>query len=339
VPPLAQVGEPQRSPLDEEYYTELKLRIRLRIFQFLERWVERCPFDFSDEAVFLRLKKWVAQKIDSDGAPSKLLQLFRTCDRTALRLRKPALMPGVPKRGVTPTSLLAEYAPAEIACQLTLLVQYVHTKIFPVELVGRKWAGPDAVEVPNFIAYRDFFSRVSNWAAYAVVAERDQMRRVQNLTSLLVLCEELIRLNNWDMVVAVYGGMTEAPVARMKETWSSIPSDIQPLAAKLDELLSSKGSWKNLKEAIRLSPKPHFPCIAAFFRELAVVEEQPIQKDGMIHFYRCIQQHQLIRFLLEGRNAKLDQWLPSPEIQGAFAFWRMVDDRVLMEWSMEVEPR
>lgn len=339
VPPIASIGEPQRSPLDVDYYRELQMKIRLRVFEFLEHWVEQCFFDFSDDATFQRLRKWASQKVDTDGAPPRLLQLMREGDRTALRSRKPPMMPGVPKRGMTPTSLLAEYSPAEIASQLTLLVMHVHTKIQPVELVGRKWAGPEAADVPNFVAYRDFFSRVSNWAAYAVVAERDAQRRVQNLAALLVLCEELIRLNNWDMVVAVYGGMTEPPVARLKETWSSLPPDVQPLAAKLDELLSTKGSWRNLKEAIRNSAKPHFPCIAAFFRELAVVEEQPIEKDGMVHVYRCIQQHQLIRFLLEGRHANVDMWLPSPEIQGAFSFWRLVDERVLMDWSMEVEPR
>jgi hypothetical protein len=339
VPPIAAVREPQRSPLDADYYRELQVKIRLRVFQFLEHWVEQCFFDFADDATFSRLKKWTAQKIDTEGAPPKILQLIKRGDRTALKLRKPILMPGVPKRGMTPTSILAEYSPSEIASQLTLLVQHIHSSIYPVELVGRKWAGPEAVEVPNFVAYRDFFTKVSNWAAYAVVAERNSVRRTQNLTALLTLCEELIRVNNWDMVVAVYGGMTEPPVARLKETWSSLPVEIQPLAAKLDELLSTKGSWKNLKEAIRNSAKPHFPCIAAFFRELAAIEEQPIAKDGMVHFYRCIQQHQLIRFLLEGRNAQLDMWLPSPEVQGAFSFWKLVDERVLMGWSMEVEPR
>lgn len=339
VPDIASVGEAQRSPLDGDYYRELSMRVRLRVFQFLEHWVDQCFFDFADDQTFFRLKKWAAQKIDSEGAPPRILTLIKECDRTPLKLRKQPMMPGVPKRGMTPTTMLAEYSPTEIACQLTLLTQHVHSKIFPVELVGRKWAGPEAIDVPNFVAYRDFFTRVSNWSAYAVVTERDAERRVHNLASLLVLCEELIRVNNWDMVVAVYGGMTEEPVSRLKETWLALPPGIKPVAEKLDELLNSKGSWRNLKEAIRKSSKPHFPCIAAFFRELASVEEQPLVNQGMIHFHRCIQQHHLIRFLLEGKNSKLETWLPSPEIQGAFAFWKLADERVLMEWSTEVEPR
>lgn len=341
VPPLASVGGVQRSPLDEIYFQEVQYALRCRVFAFLERWVQYAPFDFAEYDVADRLRRWAANAMDTARVPGRLLQLLQVADRTPLRHRQAPILPGVPKRGQSATFLLSEIAPREVATQLTLLSSHVHNAIHPTELIGRRWVGPLAVDVPNFVQYRDVFTRVSNWTSYAVVSERDPVRRTQNLAALLYLCEELVRLHNWDMVVAVHGGLTESCVARLKRTWDALPDDVRVLDDKITQLMSAKGSWQTLKEAMQGSARPHWPCIASYFRELAGIEELPVTNDdgATINFHRCVQLHGMIQFLCEGQKVDTSEWQEVPEVLGTFSFWKLVDDRLLMNWSLEVEPR
>ena len=336
VPPIADVRDPQRSPLDLEEYGWVREGIRRRVFEMLEHWVERYYFDFSDTATRQRLHLWVSQKIDVDGAPSKILYLMKTKDFRPLRDRlQDRLLPGVVYKNqlLTPTAMLTKYSHVILAKELTFLTQIVHSRIYPSELLGRQWDGPDASNVPNYITYRDFFARVNNWATYAVVSEGDFSTRVQNLAKLILLCEELNQQRNWDMLVAVHGGISEQIVRNLTSTWDGLPAEVRPILSSLNELLNARGSWRNLKQAIKDSKRPHFPCIASYFREIQFLEEQPAQRDGYVNFYRCIQQHNLLSGLLDGKSATLETYVAQPEIHGQFAFWDVVHDKVLAELS------
>ena len=51
---------------------------------------------------------------------------------------------------------------------------------------------------------------------------------------------------------------------------------------------------------------------------------------------RCVDQYNLVQFLLDGKGAKLNL-VPQPEIQGVFSFWKIVEDRVLQQKSVEAQ--
>ena len=338
-PPLARPGEPQRTPLEQSLYDDTILALKTRIFRMLETWVSRAYFDFAEDTTWRMLDDFAREKIDLDAAPPSLLQLMRDRDRTALEHRKPQTMPGVVNRRLTSSGLLSQYGPREVANQLTILTQLVHSRIHPHELIGGLWEGAQSHKVPNFVAYRDFFSRVSNWVTYAVVSETDLVRRVANLTAVLALVDELMRLRNYDMAIAVYGGAMEAPCERLSATWGRISDESMRRSEEFKQLFSAEGNWKAIKEVIANSSRPHFPCIAIFMRDLKHLEELPMVEKGLLHYYRCIRQHALITTLLEGGRARVDGLLPNYDVQGAFAFWRIVDDKVLMDMSFGAQAK
>ena len=339
VPPLARIGEHERSPTDAAYYNELRLRVRMRIFQLLENWVERFYFDFAEDNVHRRLSQFVHEKIDADGMPSKVLVLMKICDRTALANRKPVILPGIVSRSLATSAVLAQYPPREIANQLTLLTLFVHNQLFPSELLGRQWDGPSAVNVPNFILYRDVINKVSNWVSYTIVSEKDQKVRTHNMAGLLDLCDELHKMNNWDMLVAVYGGISDPSVARLTTTAAMLPEHAMQLLPKFEELLSLKGTSKVLKSAMASSQRPRFPSIVVHLRDLLYLEETPAKTEsGMINFLRCIHQYNLVSFLLDGQHQKLE-YVPNLELMGVFSKWKIVDDRALANLSQDAQAR
>lgn len=338
VPQIASVGAPQRSPLDKEYYDDVVLGVRQRVFQVLEAWVDKYYFDFAEDAVYHRLHKFVRDKVDTDGAPSVVLAKMKVNDRTALAQRKPKLLPGVLNKSLTPSTVIASFPPKDIANQLTLLTLHVHNQVRPPELLGRQWEGAAAANVPNFIAYRDFINKVSNWVSYAILSEQSESARVNNMAQLLLLCDELLRMNNWDMLVAVYGGITDPSVARLTLTANNLPREAQQLLPKFEELLSLKGTTKMIKHAMASSPRPRFPSIVIHLRDLIHLDQVPKEADGMVNFVRCIQQYNLVNFLLDGRFQRLE-YVPNLELMGVFSFWPVVDDKVLEALSRERQAR
>lgn len=337
VPPIAAIGDRDRSPTDVNYYNELVIKIRTRIFQLLEHWVERYYFDFADDALYHTLTRFVQEKIDANGMPAKILMLMKVGDRTALANRKPTVLPGIVSRVLSGSTILAQYSAKEIANQLTLLTIFVHNKIFPSELFGRRWAGSQVVNVPNFVSYRDLVDKVSNWVSYTIVSERDPKVRVHNLAAVLDVCDELHKSNNWDMLVAVYGGISDPVVARLTHTAVQLPEHSMRLLPMFEELLSLKGTSKVLKNAMANSQRPRFPSIVVYLRDLSYLEETPIKTaDDMINFLRCIHQYNLAKFLLDGKHQQLDV-IGNLELQGAFSKWKIVDENMLQRMSLSLQ--
>ena len=337
IPPIARVGHPQRTPLDVDHYVETQQAIRLRIFRFLEKWVRRYFFDFADDNAYHKLTRFVREKIDADHMPTEVVDWMRRSDRTPLAARPRMLPPGIVNANLTPSTVLSRYQPRDIANQLTLLTLQAHNAILAPELVGRQWEGAEAANVPNFIAYRDFVNRVANWIAYSIVSEPELSVRAANMGAVLQICDALLRLHNWDMLVAVYGGISDPAVARLTQTAAALSSETKPLLGKFEELLSLRGTSKSLKAAMAASPRPSFPSLVVHLRDLLKLEEAPVAfEGGLINFMRTIDQYNLIRFLLDGQGAKLNI-VPQPELQGVFSFWKVVEDRVLQQKSVEAQ--
>jgi hypothetical protein len=338
VPQLARLGHSQRSPPDRAYYDDVILDVRLRVFDVLEAWVSNYYYDFAEDSLHAKLHRFVREKVDQDGAPSKVLSLMRTNDRSALASRKLPALPGILNKGLLPSTIIAQYTARDIANQLTLLTLHVHNAIQPPELLGKQWEGPSAANVPNFIQYRDFINRVSNWVTYTIVSEKNEGARINNMAQLIRLCDELLRIYNWDMLVAVYGGITDPNVTRLTQTGAALPQDARALLPKFEELLSLKGKTKVIKHAMASSPRPRFPSLVIHLRDLVHLDQLPAESDGLINFMRCIQQYNLVRFLLDGQQQRLE-YVPIPDLMGEFSYWRIVDERILEALSRECQAR
>jgi hypothetical protein len=338
VPQIARLGHAQRSPPDRAYYDDVVVAVRAKVFEVLEEWVDKYYFDFSEDTVHGKLHRFVREKVDTNGAPSKILSLMRHGDRSALSSRKLKPLPGVLNKSLLPTAILGRDDPKGLAHQLTLLTLHVHNAINAPELLGKQWEGPTAANVPNFIQYRDFINRVSNWVTYAIVSEQGEGARITNMAQLIRLCDELLRINNFDMLVAVYGGITDPSVSRLSQTYAALPQDARSIFPKLEELLSNRGTTKMVKHAMASAPRPRFPSLVIHLRDLVHLDQLPAESDGAVNFMRCVQQYNLVKFLLDGQHQRLE-YVPNAELMGEFTYWKIVDDRILNTLSHERQAR
>ncbi|EKF29759.1 hypothetical protein MOQ_006442 [Trypanosoma cruzi marinkellei] len=337
VPALTRSGESDRSSLEHQFYMELRRDIQRAVFNVLELWVESYYEDFGNEVLFRRLLAFSKEKIDQSGAPAALLSLMAKADRTALKNSTLTVLPGVARGGETPTAVLIQHSPREIAAQLTILTSYVHRQLKGHELLGQRWNTEKTSSIASFIQYRDFFTRVNNWVSYAVVSERNLSDRSKNLDLLMLVCDELIKLRNLDMLVAVHGGIRVPAVKRLSRTWASLSRDTAELSTRLRKMLGSDADYKTLKETMRKGSRLQFPCITIFLQEMKVLEESKCSQEGLVNFGRCLQQYRLLRTLLQGKDVRVDHLMPKDELMGTFSTWVPVDAFRLMQLSEEAE--
>lgn len=347
VPPLAQDGDPQRPPTEHAYHGRLRYQIQMRVLQQLEHWVRTAYFDFTEEMV-KTLLRWTATRIDRDGIPSTLTQLMKSRKPVPLEAQREPPPPELGRNDFDallvkePVRVLTEFSERQIAEQLTRLTLHHHNNLLPCELVGcRWWAANGQTDVPNFKAYRKLINKVANWACYAVVCEAHFETRVSHVKKLYLVCDQLRDMQNWDMLVALHGGMTQGPSVRLTQTHYHVrQGDHGRMVMELNELLANQGKTTMLQDLMIQppdKPQPRFPSIVVYLRQLKMMEDHPAMTEGQINLLRMSLEHNLVHFLLCSKGVKLP-YEPIPRLIGAFTLFRAKDQPELMRLSKICEP-
>eukprot|EP01065_Artemidia_motanka_P030453 TRINITY_DN36484_c0_g1_i1.p1 TRINITY_DN36484_c0_g1~~TRINITY_DN36484_c0_g1_i1.p1 ORF type:complete len:564 (+),score=189.57 TRINITY_DN36484_c0_g1_i1:59-1693(+) len=350
VPPLARDGDPQRSPAEHAYHQRLRYQIQMRVIQQLEHWVRTAYFDFTDE-MSKTLFRWAAARIDRDGIPSTLTHLMkqREGDRVPLEAQRALPPPELGRADFDallvrdPMRVLADFSDREIAEQLSILTLHIHNSLLPCEFVGCRWLPTSGMmdQVPNFNAYRNLINKIANWACYAVVCEEHFETRVSIVKKLYLVCEALRDMSNWDMLVALHGGMSQGPSVRLTNTHYHVrASELSRTVSELNELLANQGKTKLLQDLMIQPPdrpQPRFPSIVVYLNQLKIIEDHPAVADGQINFFRMSLEHNLVKYLLCSKGVKLP-YEPIPRLLGAFTLFKTKDQAELNMLSHRCEP-
>ncbi|KAJ9454318.1 Ras guanine nucleotide exchange factor R [Diplonema papillatum] len=350
VPALVRIGEPQRSPADHALHQMVKYKIQMKVIELLEHWVSEMYYDFTDD-MQKTLSRWVRTRIDRDGIPTKLLHLMKQKEKN----RKPLSAWTVPPPPAVsradfdpqlvrePVTVLADFSAFEIASQLTILTLHLHNNLLPCEFMGCKWLpGNDmSHKAPNFRAYRDLISKVANWVEYAIVSEENFDTRINIVKKLYLVCQELRQMTNWDMLVAVHGGISALPSASLRNTHYHVENkELGPLVQELNEMLAHHGKTKIFQDSMIQKPdvpQPVFPSIVVYLKQLEMMEEHPAEADGVINFFRMALQHNLIKHLLQSKGVKLP-YQPIPKLLAVFTLYKIKDQQDLIQMAYRCEP-
>ena len=147
-------------------------------------------------------------------------------------------------------------------------------------------------------------------------------------------------MKNWDMLVAVHGGLSDLPSASLRRTHHAVEnSDIGPLVVELNELLANKGR-NVLMEYMQHRPdppQPVFPSIVVCLKKLELLEEYPAEIDGQINYLRMALEHNLVEYLLQGKGLHLAH-TSIPKLQAVFTRYKVRDPEELIKMAYKCEP-
>jgi len=169
---------------------------------------------------------------------------------------------------------LADISEEEIARQLTLQEFALYSKIEPTELLNKAWNTPKLRHrSPNVLAMIHRFNVVSEWVAYMCVKPERTRQRAKVMARFIKIAEHLRTLQNFNSIMAIIAGLNNTAVYRLKYSREELLTKYVNSFAELEKLMSSHGSFKNLRDTLHKANPPCIPYLGVYLTDLTFIED------------------------------------------------------------------
>eukprot|EP01133_Synstelium_polycarpum_P012343 gene12343-14475_t len=305
-----------------------KKKIRLRICNFLRRWVDIFFHDFDSELI-QEYEIFIANCKDE-----KLNGLLRrTLDKklTGSSFTKTTTFgrnPPPPVMPKTPILSIDDIDPQEMARQLTIIEFDMFKAIASKELLSLSWQKSDKEKrSPNLLKMIYRFNEISNWIVCTLVRETNLKKRGQHLKRFIKLTEELRKLNNFNCVFVVVSALHSASVNRIQKTWGEISKQQQKQFEEFVALTSPNFSFSAYREELHNANPPCIPYLGVHLSDLTFIEEgnKDTLENGLINFYKNRMVAGVIKEIQQYQQQPYNL-LPVPEISNLLMNHKIVSE-------------
>jgi len=156
----------------------------------------------------------------------------------------------------------------EIASQLTLHQAEILGKLQMGEFLDKNFEDPE--KSPNINNISILCNKTSSWVASYILDGKDIKDMINRYLKFIKIANELHKLKNYNSCTAVIGGLTCAPISRLKKL-QSIPDKDKMKLEKLKEIYSPLNSYSNYRNLIKGSKC--IPLIGVYLRELTLCSD------------------------------------------------------------------
>jgi son of sevenless-like protein len=326
------------------------LKCRLRIGNFLKKWITENFYDFEDQNELQdKYRSFVQNICKTDSKLGQSLLSGMDTKQKGLQKRKsqamfsePAPPSFLPKGDITS---IVDIDPREVARQLTLMDYDLCKAIEPKECLGNAWTKEDKEErSPHLLQSIKRFNLVSKWVAYLLVSEPVAKKRVKLLGHILSVLQCLRELNNFNAVFQVVGGLGNSSVHRLTKTFALLKPEKKKILDDLRILTKPEKSWAIYRRTLHEANPPCVPFLGVYQTDLTFIEDGNPSKfaSGLINFKKCrliasvimeLQQYQQKPYNLNQCQPVFDYLQKSQDAAN------LLDDKKLYELSLIAEPR
>ncbi|KAK9306671.1 hypothetical protein QLX08_002746 [Tetragonisca angustula] len=321
--------------------------IMTRVLKILRHWISKHPQDFQSDN---RLKNLTIKFLDDiihwpnllPAEHKAAIQLLRLITKEQPENNKEELRTLLAPPTVKIKQSVETFASVEVAEQMTYLDHKIFMALSSEEFLGQAWTKADkASRAPNICLLTKRFNEMSKLIASEVVRRRSVSGRVAVIEKWVAIANCNRTLRNYNGVLQICAALSSSSIFRLKRTWNKVPEATTQMMEELQDIVSSDGRFKNLKEALRRCDPPCIPYIGMYLSDLSFIEEgtRTMTEDGLLNFSKMrMIAHviQEIRQLQQGSYniepiAKIINYLLDPSLQ--------IDDDTLYRMSLEIEPR
>lgn len=237
---------------------------------FLLWWLEFNPSDFERRRKLLqKTLTWV-----TNNFPDRANRVKLQC----LRHIKPKTT--TTKATFAPCRLpLFAFTPKEVAEHLTLIEWELFTAIEAKEFFGQAWQQPNkATAAPNLTAINNRWNQVTGWVATEIVTAASSKRQREVAEKFIRIGEKLLKLRNFNSLMAIVYGLNSGSIQRLKTLWDSLSSNSRSSFDKLHKLLSPVKNYKEYRAYLAASSAsssstPLLPYVGLFLRDMTLTVE------------------------------------------------------------------
>jgi len=135
-----------------------------------------------------------------------------------------------------------------------------------------------------------YSNEVMWWITTEVATTPNLKKRVKTLSHCVILAGKLKKLKNWNGFMSVVSGLIQYPVARMKNTWKSLPPNLLSKWERYEKLATPLKNFKLLRDAINNSVLPSILPMTLVLRDLTFINDGNAtwynQDAGLLNFLK-----------------------------------------------------
>jgi son of sevenless-like protein len=275
--------DPPRSNISSDSWETQVKYIQASIGKTLSKWLSMFfRLDFNQNMI-RQLINFIDDYISKDN-PTMAAYLINTIiedvkgtkeeiKSTQVEEKKIAL-PIVPKNIFSDTLMLGDIDELEIARQLTLMEHTLYTSIKPIELLNNAWSNPKLKHrAVNVLKSSLRFNQISKWIVSFILKPESLRVRKTNWIKGLKLAGHLLKLNNFDSLLAVSSGLQNAAVHRLKWTQEGTDPKLFQDFDFIVNLMSSDKAFRTYRNYLQNVQPPLVPYIGIYLTDLTFVED------------------------------------------------------------------
>jgi hypothetical protein len=148
-------------------------------------------------------------------------------------------------------------------------------------------------------------NKLSTWVANAICKEPVLKKRRKIMVNMILLCQQLFILRNFNSTMGVLGGLAAAAVSRLKFTEEGLPPKVKKIFEDLQQEMSSSNSFKNYRDRLRSSTAPTIPFMGVLLSDLTFIEDgnQDNTSEGLIYWAKRTLLYGVLSEFLEHQRA------------------------------------
>ena len=117
------------------------------------------------------------------------------------------------------------------------------------------------VLAPRIVNNLTHFNQLSFWVSRTVCEGATLDERVGILKQHLTLAELCLRLCNYNSLMAILGGLNNAAVQRLKQTWGALQLPYQKLWTRMNSLMESRSNYAKYRATVDEALNTNTPII------------------------------------------------------------------------------
>ncbi|XP_060829165.1 ras-specific guanine nucleotide-releasing factor 2-like isoform X5 [Bombus pascuorum] len=319
----------------------------MRVLNVLRHWVSKHAQDFeSDQTLknltieFLEDIMYCSNLLPAEHkAASQLLRLItkEEPESNKVDLKKLLASPTVQtKESIETLSAL------EIAEQMTYLDHKIFVSISSEEFLGQAWMKTDkATRAPHILLMTKRFNEVSQLVVSEIIRRSNMSARVAAIEKWAAVADISRVLHNYNGVLQICAAFTNSSVFRLKKTWEKVSKTTKQTIERLQNIVSSDGRFRNLRDALHRCDPPCIPYLGLYLTDLSFIEEgtPTMTEDGLLNFSKMRMIAHVIREIRHFQQTpykielitKVTNYLLDPSL--------MLNEKDLYRMSLEIEPR
>lgn len=253
--------------------------IRFRILFFINQWMEKCPFDFTDQ-VFKNLEILI-DIVKLQGTFKSNVEKLLLSKEKVIQLTKNQKLYFYIDYNYAPKIIepkefgthIMNWDPIEIARQLSLIEFEMFSSIQVYECFNQAWIKSNReIDSPNIVKIVKWFNKISLFFSNLILKEEVLKERSEILKFILKIAEESKKINNYNAVFELISSLSSTPIFRLKKTWERLGNEYQKKFEELQNYILPNQSYKILRSALTFE-SPCLPYPGMILSDLIFIDE------------------------------------------------------------------